>query len=182
VFDESPASGRLRQGEILKGFLEAPSREVFAKKPEDGAQFSAEIVEHPWLMVMTPDCDLEWDFEERNNPGEKVNPGKLLDHIICCPMHDAEHVKVRGGLTSKLWKVVRTNENRRYYYIEDSACELLAGAVTVDFKRIVGVPASLLHDTENSRNLVRVAVVSRIYREDIMQRFASFLSRVALPD
>jgi len=72
---------------------------------------------------------------------------------------------------------LRINEIPRYHYIEFPGSVAMSPSV-IDFKHYFSVNVEYLRKKKG--NLV--CRVSPLYREDISHRFASFLSRIGLPE
>jgi hypothetical protein len=69
------------------------------------------------------------------------------------------------------------NDNPRYHYLE---FEIAVGLVPciIDFKHYFSASIVYLEELKKTKFVCKVG---DLYREDISQRFASFLSRVGLP-
>jgi hypothetical protein len=72
---------------------------------------------------------------------------------------------------------LRNNETPRYHYLEFPETVPVPPSV-IDFKHYFAVNVSHLKRLK-AKNFV--CQVSALYREDISQRFSSFLSRIGLP-
>ena len=105
VYQQAPSEGRLWQGEVLSNVVEirrAPG-DLDLESPGQIAR-----VMHPYALVMTPDCDLEQDFDARE--GGSPPEQRLVPQLLMCEMHDAEALRGSHGLNSALWKRVRQNQ------------------------------------------------------------------------
>lgn len=90
-YDIPPSSGTLRQGEILRDVYEHVPNFPAAKSKE-GEEFPVNSIHHPLLIVMSPDCDLVWDFKGRfpDKQGKEqpksiqdfLEIGKIVLHVI----------------------------------------------------------------------------------------------------
>lgn len=79
--------------------------------------------------------------------------------------------------TSDLWKPIKRNRESRFHTLKGSE-EFEFPDLVMDFKRFFTLPREYVY--ENLQN--RVAAVDDLYREAISQRFAYYLSRIALPE
>ena len=142
----------------------------------------------PLVIVLTQDCDLKQDHSFRTT--KKDTQDKLLISVLAAPLYNAEHV-FRGehlsDLGIKSQQIIRKkspgqflmqNQNPRYHFITFSSDINIVPSV-IDFKHYFSVHISYL---ENIKKNSFVCTVSELYREDISQRFASFLSRIGLPN
>ncbi len=75
-------------------------------------------------------------------------------------------------------KTLRKNQTPRYHYLEFPSNVPIVSSV-IDFKHYFTVNVEYLkkHKKKNF-----ICQVGPLYREDISQRFASYLSRIGLPD
>lgn len=139
----------------------------------------------PLVVVLTQDCDLEQDF---NNRRRERHSSKLLS-VLVVPLYNAEHVfsgehLSELGLTTEAIKKNRTpgetlmkNERPRYHYI-DFPSDIRAVASIADFKHYFSVHTSYL---EKIRSKGFVCRLDDLFREDLSQRFAAYLGRIGLP-
>ena len=82
IYRASTEKEAFRQGEILTGVVQ------YKPVPEES---SAELAEakfkpiiHPYAIIVTQDCDLDWDYTARQN---KDKPYKLLNSVIFCEVY-----------------------------------------------------------------------------------------------
>lgn len=138
----------------------------------------------PFVIVLTQDCDLDQDYMVRWSRTEVSNQDKKLLSVIVAPLYNVEHfhkgehlselnmemAKIRGN-------TLKQNKNPRYHYIEFPKKTPIVPSI-IDFKHYFTVNVEYLkhHKKENF-----VCQISTLYREDISQRFSSFLSRIGLP-
>jgi hypothetical protein len=172
----------LRQGEILSTLTQLPL------DPENIDLDSPVIkkIIHPWAIIVSQDCDLDWDFKARQSRDESQQ-SKLLPNILFCMVPTAEELRGRTGINSSLWKRIRTNKDERYHFfqkaeVEDDFLGQGLPELAVDFKRYFTIPTNevyfQLHHGETER---RTRLLSP-YLEHFSTRFAYFQSRVALPE
>lgn len=175
---------RVRQGDVFKDidFIEHVTE-------ADGVLEVSKIT-FPFVIVLTQDCDLEQDFKFRWSGEKKATQDKWLLSVLVAPLYNAEHVyngthleglarlmePLKGGKT-KL-QFLHNNQFPRYHFLQFPAGVPVVNSV-VDFKHYFSVNVETLK-TLASTNFV--CSVAPLYREDISHRFASFLSRIGLPD
>lgn len=173
---------RICQGDIIKD-VNCVDR-VFAR---DGLLEVSQI-RFNYVIVLTQDCDLEEDHIFRTE--QKETQDKWLISVLVAPLYNAEHVYsgehlVEMGIKSQPINKTKTpghflrqNQMPRYHYLEFPADVPIVPSV-IDFKHYFSVPVLYLCELKATKV---VCAISELYREDISQRFASFLSRIGLPD
>jgi hypothetical protein len=145
----------------------------------------------PLVVVLTQDCDLESDFRGRyGRPKWRVKTqDKLLLSVLVAPLYNAEHVR-SGEHLSELdmqmqeisWnrtagQFLRNNQNPRYHYVKFPDDLPIVDSV-IDFKHYFSVNIEYLK-REKKRDFV--CRLPPLHREDLSQRYASFLARIGLP-
>ena len=179
---------RIGQGDIL--------RDLRFKYVINGASEPlTESVTFDFAVVLTQDCDLEQDHSaildmekgERAQGDKKPDHDKYLNSVLVCPAFVAEQLRAGTHMTqfgwtmqvfnSKLWPAVKNNDNPRYHFL-DSSSEFHLPDLVLDFKRFF----TLQHDYLYSMQEQRVTRLETLFRESASQRFAYYLSRVALPE
>jgi len=139
----------------------------------------------PLVIVLTQDCDLEQDSENRNKATQNT---KLLS-VLVAPLYNSEHVfsgehlsdlgmtmeRIAKGKTPG--KSLMQNERPRYHYFEFPPSVPVVPSVA-DFKHYFSVHVSYL---EKIRAKNFVCRLSDLFREDLSQRFAAYLARIGLP-
>jgi hypothetical protein len=63
IYQASDKGSSLRQGEILTGVVQY--NPVIDEIPKELQELSFTPVLHPYAIVITQDCDLEWDYKAR---------------------------------------------------------------------------------------------------------------------
>ncbi|SFP17355.1 hypothetical protein [Ectopseudomonas toyotomiensis] len=143
----------------------------------------------PLVVVLTQDCDLAQDYKFRWSKALTPNQDKLLLSVLVAPLYNIEHVYTGEHLQDLGLKMapinkskspgtyLRNNETPRYHYL-DFPTETPLTPSAVDFKHYFSVNVEYLkkHKKENF-----VCQLSDLFREDVSQRFSSFLSRIGLP-
>jgi hypothetical protein len=170
---------RISQGDV---FRDVECIEYVSEK--QGVIQVSKIV-FPLVMVLTQDCDLEQDSENRGKPTQNT---KLLS-VLVAPLYNAEHVFLGSHLSdlglnmepitkSKTpGKTLVQNERPRYHFIDFPSHVPLVTSIA-DFKHYFSVHVSYL---ETIRKTNFVCRLSDLFREDVSQRFAAYLARIGLP-
>ncbi len=173
-------SGKLRQGEILSNITQ-----IILSPADDEGNFPAEEMVHPYCIVVSQDCDLEQDF---NNRFEHVNQSKQIPTVLLCYVSTAEELRdAENSLKGRRdWEIVAGNNNKRYHFF--NACTQHFDAVNqglpelaVDFKRFFTIETHYLYSEITSNPNLRRTVLKSPYLEHFSQRFASYMSRIGLP-
>lgn len=185
-YDPPPPSGSLVQGEILQGVWEhrplLPPTEV-----EEGTKLRYTSVHHEMTVILNPWCDLAWDFNGRENmevANDFESDPKAVPYVFLCDAFEASTIRGRESVNSGVWKVIKNNRDTRYHHL--AAAELSDGSsslpeLCLDFKKAFALPTAQLYEGLNT-GVTRVAIIPRVYREDLMVRFGYFLARVSLDD
>jgi len=175
---------RVCQGDIIRNV------EFIEYANEVGGQLEISKIIFPLVIVLTQDCDLEQDYNNRNSPS--TNQDKHLISVIVAPLYNIEHV-YNGehlsllGLTMQSIskkhdktdnKMLRQNQNPRYHHLEFESDLGIVNSI-IDFKHYFTVNLKYLTATKGSEFVCKV---SELYRENISHRFSFFLSRIGLPN
>ena len=177
---ESPDQ-RLRQGDMIRDV------EYLESMVEEEGILTIKKIQYPLVVVLTQDCDLSQEFQFRY--AEKQTQDKWLISVLVAPVYNAEHV-FSGEHLSKLGlqmqqirsstegRLLKQNRLPRYHFLEFSEGIPIVPSV-IDFKHYFSVNVEYLQSLRRSNY---VCTVSALHREHISQRFASFLSRIGLPN
>ena len=146
------------------------------------ANIPSEWIDHPYAIVVSQGCDVEWDYKARQ---EQAESDKMLGHILFCELFPREDIKVRGRLKSDQFRRIRQNQDERYQYfgegqIADSAQVL--PELVADFKAVFSLPVEFVYTLLTTGRLARLACLPSPYLEDFIHRVYSFLGRVAVPE
>lgn len=152
---------------------------------------------YPYAVVLTQDCDLEQDWNAYirirelgpGRPEDKSSPeDKLLRHIIFAPCYileqfkEGEHIygrKMNRWSLKEMRKIRANDQFSRYHYLcGDEALPL--PELIIDFKHYFTVERDTAYSIE--RKDFYVCSLKSLYREDLSHRFASYLSRIGLPN
>lgn len=190
VFKVNPCplnSERISQGDIIKNV------DYIENIKEEEGNLSISLINFPYIIVLTQDCDLDEDFLFRKNSSSYHD--KLLISVLVAPIYNAEQVcrgehlnkidrnmqkidkESKKGKPTTRYKSLTENEIPRYHYLEFPGNIDVVNSI-IDFKHYFSVNIEYL---ENKKKEGFVCQVSELYRERISQRFSSYLSRIGLP-
>ena len=185
LYDESSTSGALRQGEILRGVREFRLKGgclLDKLGADEQLAVPAEVAIHPVAIVLSPDCDLEWDYRARN---EEANPStKLMSHVLLCDLEDAAAIREERVRSSEIFKRVQQNQDERYHFLRagNGGSGSSIQEYYIDFKRMFSLPTEyIVHETESGR-IKRLGILRPPWNQHLTHRFIFFLGRVGLPD
>jgi len=176
-------SERIRQGDVFRDV------EFFESAVEQEGIIKISKINFPLIVVLTQDCDLEGDYLRRHAENNK-DQNKCLLSVIVAPLYNFEHFRLGQHLTEinltmmtfqkghTPYKNIQDNQNPRYHYLEFPRGIGIIPFTVIDFKHYFTVTITYL---ESIRSTNFICKIQQLYREDISQRFASFLSRIGLP-
>lgn len=172
---------RFCQGDILRDI----SIVQWAARVGDSLSVQERVL--PYSVILTQDCDLEQDYNNRL-PGNSKNADKYMHSVLLCPAYQAEAVRTGTHLdelnlsmetiNSARWQPIKQNNNYRYHFLCGHQ-DFQVPDLVIDFKHYFTVPRYVLY-TENFRASY-LASVSELFRESLSIRFAQYLSRIGLP-
>lgn len=186
-YEASPTDGPLRQCELLGDVWE--HRPLRPASEDEGGDFPTRSIHHGMAAVMTPDCDLEWDYPERfpetagDEPLDESNRSIVPWTILCDAFPRGE---IRPLFTGQddLFAAIRRNQNIRYHrlvLVQVDGGEDIP-ELFLDFKKTVAIPTAALYEGIEAGGIRRIGVVAPIYSHEVVHRFYNYQSRVALPD
>ncbi len=188
IFRSAVSGTAFRYSEILSNVSE---RRVNLKSLTTSSDIEIDVRIHPYAIILTPDCDLDWDFNTRFDADGKPQShtefnGKEIPTILLCEVIEAQMLKAKYDLNSKTWPIVRKNNNQRYHFFssiepENDFHEEGLPELAIDFKRYFTIPTAELYWQIESENCKRHSWLSCAYLEHLSHRFGNFISRVALP-
>lgn len=161
---------------------------------EAGAEIPTRAVRHDLAVVMTPDCDLLWDFEARfetddaragYSPESPSIDGLAVavPHVLLCEAYAYDDARTRVK-ESRLFKLIEVNRDERYHHFPTALIGEGGQSLNdlyLDFKKPLAVPTSQLYDGVRLGGVSRVAWIPPVWRHDLIHRFYGFMSRVATP-
>ena len=176
------APKRICQGDILRDFV---GIDWGIEDTSDKYKISALTL--PYIIVMTQDCDLELDFNNRSEPDSKTHD-KYLQTILVCPAYNAtefkegEHLKSKELVMNKwgtdLYNQIKNQNHARFYFLEQNQA-MQVPQLIVDFKHYYTIPRDVLYKMYAKCYL---ATFNKLFRESLSQRFSNYLSRIGLPE
>lgn len=183
--DEVPNLKRICQGDILSNI------EYIEYASEKEGQLEISKIVFPYVYVLTQDCDLEQEYNNKTKENPS-NQDKHLISVIVAPFYNIEHVYVGEHLSqiglkmqeinrkpsSTENKLLKDNRNPRYHFLEFPPRLGISDSV-IDFKHYFTVNGVLLYNLKNTQFVCKI---SELYREQISHRFSFFLSRIGLPN
>ena len=157
--------------------------------------YDVTTIEFPYAILLSQSCDLLSDYKTRLSvmEGKKDNYNNALLSLLLFPMHNfdlfvkGEHMQHFGWKMNRqerkpskysTWGLVK-NQDPRYHYFEFDRSTGLVPCV-IDFKHWFAL------ESENVQNLFSsgcyVGSLQPLFREQVLQRYANYLSRIGLPD
>lgn len=191
---DPPPSGALRQGEILGDIWEHVPRHPPVESQPDQT-FAVDSVLYKFVVVMSPDCDLDWDFKARfpdqpskdqlTQHNDVSSQAASLSHVFLARCYLEANIRplVPG---SDLWKRIKQNQDERYHHLQSASLidlpQTTLPDLYIDFKKSLAIPTHSLYEGIRVQGVKRVVLIPNIYIHDLMHRYYGFLSRVGLPD
>ena len=184
LYFKSPDAGPLRQGEILQGVREITFKtESLPQNISHGMNIPIDVRLHPRTIVLSPDCDLEWDYQARKGG---ANPNtKLMSHILICDLEDDATLRETKRVSSRReFDRVKQNREERYHYLRSSTTDSGAqvGEFYIDFKRMFALPSEYVTYESESGRVARLGILKPPWTQHLTHRFTFFLGRIGLPD
>lgn len=181
MFLISPEAGCFRQGEILSHVIQLHVDPASLEDPE-GQSFEERT--HPFAVILTQDCDLDWDFQTRTaEMTADTRKRKHLPNILLCELFEVDTLKPQYN--SNLWQRISRNQDERFHYLaachgQDDRKGAGLPVLVVDFKRVFSIPTEELYKRVTS-GLERRTTLSIPFSQDLANRFGCYMLRVALP-
>lgn len=177
IYEPAQRNGAIRQCEIITGLIQFVLN-IEAIEPE----FTPMI--HPYALVVSQDCDLDWDYKARN---VAPSANKLLPSVLLCEVSTAEELRGTAEMNSNIWGNIKNNKNERYQFLQKVTAEEDSFSkgfpeLSVDFKRYFTMStAELYFRTRHGAEARRRCRLRSPYVEHFSDRFYYFQSRIALP-
>ena len=186
IYETSPDSGPLRQGEVLSNVVElrlAPECLTPHAEP-----LFVRIV-HPYAIVLTQDCDLDWDHRARFpvDPNDQTRlANKKIPNVLFCQADKAEAMKGTQGIKSDIWRRIANNSDERYHVLPDVPAVVDKAAegipsLALDFKLLFTVASDELYYRLGFEAKRRCFLLPP-FLQSLSSRFSYFMGRVALPE
>ncbi|MEC4990316.1 MAG: hypothetical protein SAJ37_16415 [Oscillatoria sp. PMC 1068.18] len=188
IYRASTKEYALRQGEIVTGVVQYKPKLDNTTAP-DSISIPFQKIVHPYSIIVSQDCDLDWDYDARHNTHEAQNKEhKLLNSILLCEVDAARSIKndKNRGINRKEWNYIQTNRHERYHFFQKITPDFDLNEeglpeLTLDFKRIFGIGAENLYFQIENGIAKRRSVLNSPYLEHFSIRYHFFHQRVALP-
>jgi hypothetical protein len=186
AYEASQTTGAIRQGEVLGPIVRHDAAFPPRRIPKE-TQVTVDSLLVDLVLVLSPDCDLNWDHEMRfvdcwDSPDEAAHG---VEQVLMCPLQRRGEIRWRFHKKGDLWDRVDGNHDRRYHHIPGAQVEeleLYLHPHFIDFKKAISMPTEQLYDGVLAGDIERVARLPDYYLHHLIHRFYGFLSRVALPD
>jgi hypothetical protein len=194
IYESPPLDGPLRQGEVIGPIWEHsvlyPPREL-----PWGQEVRVRSVVHDLAVVLSPDCDLDWDHQMRFVSFLSEPEGKVLDardhpnalsRVLISDLQSYDEIRPRFKGNQDLWKRLLVNQDERYHRltaapITSDADSIYLNDLYLDFKRATSLGMDELYDGLYTGDIERIAMLPPYHIHDLIHRFYGFLSRVAIP-
>lgn len=168
---------RFNQGDILKDIS------FFILT---GAELNVSEINLEYAVIVSQDCDLEHDYNNRNN-ADKKDEDKFLPNILLLPAYLDTKFRAgthRGGdikgmyWNSEKWKTITQNNEARFHFINHDEKFQIPDLI-LDFKHLYTIDRDTLCSKMTS---VYFASICELHRELLSQRYSNFLGRIGLPE
>lgn len=142
-----------------------------------------------YMVIMSQDCDLERDYANRMESGNSdKNQDKFIHQILVCPAYPSKQlkegihfselgVKMEKIESATRWNLITLNEIPRYHYLKRDK-QLQVPDLVIDFKHFFTIQRDFIYEARKEHYL---ATIDELFREELSQRFANYLSRIGLP-
>lgn len=174
---------RLQQGDIICN-VDLPEYHAVV-----GDEALLSVVRFPFAVVLTQDCDLQ---QNHLALGAKPGGSPLVSTLVAPAYHVADaqagtQLEALGvtmpslpkkNPNSQSAKDLYQNKNARYHCLPLSQADSALPDLIVDFKHYFTVNSAYL---TVMKERCQLASLNSLYREDLCQRFAAYLSRIGLP-
>ncbi len=189
VYEPSAPGGPIRQAELLSN-VEEYQVELDDQGSSEALGFIR--VEHPLVVVVSQDCDLEQDFNLRHPAGDQVITSEEADaratalpYVLMCEGYGEEELggHLPDSFGSKDFRRIRQNQNERYHCLEEGRLgspEETIEPLFFDFRRHFSLPSAGLYGQLDRGQVARRGRVPVYHLHDLVHRFFGYLSRVAI--
>jgi len=191
IYTVSSQNERFWQGEILSGLpqaklaLESLSATSSTLAPNETAPVvKIEYDEHPLVVVLSQDCDLEQDYKKRKTGGRP-----FLHNILLADVFDAAVLQrkllAEENSGSRDWRRIEGNHAPRFQFLnsvttdQDALCQGLA-ALAVDFRFYFSVRTDELYERLRLGQTKKRCRLQTPYADHLARRFHSYQSRIPL--
>jgi hypothetical protein len=181
IYVQSPSSGPLRQGELITGLLQLTYSAIGRES------IDATILPHDYALVVSQDCDLDWDYSLRYGQGQGEH--KRMQDILFCVVSEAAAVRRSfdpSFMNSRKWDRISGNTDERFHFfqrVEPSQDVQRQGLpeLVADFKLYFSLPVDSVYNQINAGIASRWCHLKSPYLEHCSHRFGFYQGRIALP-
>lgn len=149
------------------------------------SQDTLEVFNFPYIVVLTQDCDLEQDFDNRTKT-QREDQDKCINSILICPAYllatfragthlQEANIKMRRINSEQLSKI-KSHQDTRYHYLHEDK-QYQVPELVIDFKHYHTIPRESLYEMKGQY----LTTINEIFREHLSQRFANYFGRIGLP-
>jgi hypothetical protein len=190
IYTASSQDERLWQGEILSELSQAKLalESLSATSSNQPASETAPAVrveyeEHPLVVVLSQDCDVEQDYKRRNTGSP------FLWNIWLADVFEAEslHVKLHAeeNTSSNEWRKIKENHTPRFQFLnavsaDQDALGIGLPALAVDFRLYFSIRTDELYERLRLKLTKKRCRLQTPYAEHLAHRFHSYQSRIPL--
>ena len=182
VYSASPNNSALLQCELLSGVVQYVVQKPVGIVACEAVPFKRVL--HPLSVILSQDCDLERDFTARQTTSTP-DPKKTLENTLLCVAQKVSEIRNPTEFDSKMWRRLTENREERFQYLRNvpiaaDARGIGIEEIVIDFRRNFTVPTEYLY-SQLGLEVQRRTVLRSPYLEHLSQRYARYLSRIALP-
>ena len=194
IYTAPSQNGRLWQGEILSDLSQAKLSiaSVPATHPNPPTAGTAavsvavemEYDEHPLVVVLSQDCDLEQDYKKRKTEGRAI-----LQNILLADVFEADvlqgKLRTEEQSGSSDWKKIKGNHAPRFQFLSGALPDQDANGaglppLAVDFRLYFSIRTDELYERLRLRLTTKRCRLQTPYAEHLAHRFYNYQSRVPL--
>jgi hypothetical protein len=178
IYSLKELARELRQGEIISDLAQFVPDATQARDEQGNVR--GEFVTHSFAVVVSQDCDLLRDFDERAEGKEGA-----LASVLLYAAQAADEVQA-DVKSSQLWKRIAQNNNERYHLLEKigQACDLRGQGIeslVIDFRWFFTLTPLDIYKQIEAGTAKRRCRLDMPYREHLQCRAAFYFQRVMLP-
>ncbi len=175
---------RICQGDILEDFQKTiPIYNKEKTEIEGYVEFT-----FPYVVILSQDCDLRQDAENRSLPDENEKHNEILQSVLIIPafmseeLRDGSHLLGLGiktvHLNGTIWNSIERNNNKRYYFLKKDD-KFTMPSLAIDFKIHYTIKIEDIYKIYNEKYKISI---KNLFRESISRNFSNYISRIGLPE
>jgi len=133
VYSVEELHRELRQGEIISNIIQ------YLFDPITNGAFATTI---DYAIILSQDCDLLRDFDDRS-----ANGTSALNGVLLYELEPAAQGRAKRSLNNNLWRPISSNGSDRYHYFQEvpPICDLEGAGLPdllLDFRRYFTIPSA----------------------------------------